>query len=250
MTDKSEWQELNRRLMAERRRELGEPPTAAEMLAYSRGEMTEVEEERIRELLVAYPELARGYGAAFIDESPTANPGVPPDEKTLQSWSDLQRRLGVEPMRREGMRFRHYVPTSIAAALALVFFGLYVQAEGRARQFERQPVVLGLPQDLEPGGTRGSSSSIPLNNKDGEAYLLKPSLINQPRYPSYQVALYDGNRLMWLSHNAQMDGEDKFQIVIPHEFLRASEHYQLRISGVDGQNATLLASFNLVAPAE
>jgi hypothetical protein len=246
MSDKSEWQEMNRRLMAEQQRELGEPPTAGEMLAYSRGEMTEAEEERIRDLLVAYPELARAYGAEFPDESH----GAATDEKTLQSWSDLQRRLGVVvPMRRERARFWQYVPTSIAAALALVFFGLYVQAEGRARRLERQPLVVGSPHDLEPGGSRGPADVTTLG-PDGEAYLLRPHLINQLRYPAYRIQLYEGSSVIWTSHTARPDANDTFQLVVPHEFLRAGRHYQLRISGVDGEKATMLGEFHLAAPAE
>src|ERR1043165_304475 len=76
MTNKSEWQEANRRVMAEQREKLGEPPTADEMLAYSRGELSESEEERIRDLLVAYPELSRMYAAPFAEE---AEPGVSKD---------------------------------------------------------------------------------------------------------------------------------------------------------------------------
>jgi hypothetical protein len=250
MTDKSEWQELNRRLMAEQREKLGDPPTAEEMLAYSRGELSEMEEERIRELLVSYPELARAYAAPFPDEWHAGNPASPPDAKTLQSWSDLQRRLGVLPARRERARFRQYVPTSIAAALALVFFGLYVQAEGRARQLERQPAILGEPHRLEPGGSRGPADTTTLNDEGGEAYLLEPHLINQVRYANYRIELYDRNRAIWTSHTDQPNADDVFKVVIPHEFLRAGERYQLRISGLDGRKATLLGAFDLAAPAE
>jgi hypothetical protein len=91
MTDKTEWQEANRRLMAEQRQKLGDPPTAEEMLAYSRGEMSAEEEERIRELLVAYPELARMNSAPFPEE---AEAGVS-KEAIRDGWNDVQRRLGV-----------------------------------------------------------------------------------------------------------------------------------------------------------
>src|SRR6185436_14746689 len=142
MTNKSEWQEANRRLTAEQREKLGEPPTAEELLAYSRGELSESDEERIRDLLVAYPELARMYGAPFPGEP---EPSIS-QEDTAAGLQEVKQRLGIStpPLR----RMWHYIPTTIAAALALVFFGLYVQADIRARNHV-SPLVLGEPQELD-----------------------------------------------------------------------------------------------------
>jgi hypothetical protein len=187
MTNKSEWQDANRRLAADQREKLGDPPTAEEMLAYSRGEMSTEEEERIRDLLVAYPELARMYSAPFPEE-PEA--GVS-KEAIEESWRNVQGRLGVTVMPVRA-RVRNYIPTTIAAALALVFLGLYMQAESRARDIARScniPRVLGAPQELDPDGNRGPAAGT-LLRKDGEAYLLKPHIINQVRYPHYADAVH------------------------------------------------------------
>src|SRR6476659_9263771 len=119
MANKSDWQKAGRRLTAELRQKLGDPPTAEELLAYSRGELSESEEDRIRDLLVAYPELARMYGAALPDEP---EPGVS-DKEIAAGLQDAKRRLGIPTPHR---RAWNYIPTTIAAALALVFFGLYV----------------------------------------------------------------------------------------------------------------------------
>lgn len=82
------WQEVSRALMANQRVELGDPPTAEEMLAYSRGGLPEAEEERIRDLLVAYPELARMYGAAFPDEGENVS-----EAELAAAWNALERRI-------------------------------------------------------------------------------------------------------------------------------------------------------------
>jgi hypothetical protein len=245
MTNKTEWQEANRRLMAEQREKLGDPPTAEEMLAYSRGEMSAEEEDRIRELLVAYPELARMYGAPFPEE-PEA--GVS-NEAVRDGWKDVQRRLGVTVMPARA-RMRNYIPTTIAAALALVFFGLYVQAESRARDHARDlPRVLGAPQELDPDGNRGAGAPTTLR-KDGDAYLLKPRLLNQVHYPHYSIELHDMSGAVWTSPSAQPDNEEAFQIVISHDFLRPGVRYQLRIFGIDGDTPRPVGSYDVIVPSE
>jgi hypothetical protein len=246
MTNQSEWQEANRRLMAEQREKLGDPPTAEEMLAYSRGELGESEEERIRDLLVAYPELARMYAAQFPEEP---EPGVS-KERVEAGFHDLQQRLGATAALRRAP-VRRYLPTTIAATLALLFFGLYVQAENRARVHARGcqvPRLLGAPQELDPDGNRGPAAPTVLR-KDGEAYLLKPHLINQLRYPHYSIELSDANEVVWTSHSAEAAEDDSFQIVIPHDFLRPGGSYQLRIFGVDGETRRAVGTYDVAVPA-
>lgn len=245
MTNKSEWQEANRRLTAEQREKLGDPPTAEEMLAYSRGELSESEQERIRDLLVAYPDLARMYAAPFPEEP---EPGVT-EEQITASLKNVQRRLGITPEPRRA-RVSHYIPTTIAAALALVFFGLYVQAESRARDHAGcdLPRVLGAPQELDPDENRGPAAPT-LLVKDGEAYLLKPHLLNKVRYPHYNIELGDAGGVLWSSRFGQPDENGVFQLVIPHDFLRAGGKYQLRIFGLDGDNPRHLGSYDIEVPS-
>ncbi|HET8774335.1 MAG TPA: hypothetical protein VFP80_11105 [Thermoanaerobaculia bacterium] len=259
MTDKSEWQEANRELLAEERRKLGAPPTAEEMLAFTRGELSESEEERIRDLLVAYPELARMYSEPFPDEPRPGDPDFVPEEQVAQGWSGLEgslRKTAEAAARGEAQRGRvslQYVPTAIAAMLALVCFGLFVRAEGRARYYQAQshaPKVLAAPQELDPDGNRGAGAPTMLR-RDGEAYLLKPRLINQVRHPHYQVELHDTRgALLWKNRTAQPDADDTFQIVVPHPFLREGEDYRLLIFGVDGESPVLIGTYDLTVPVE
>ncbi len=263
MTDKSEWQEANRRLMAEQRRALGDPPTAEELLAYSRGELTEQEEERIRDLLVAYPELARMWSEAAPEAPQPGDPDAVSEEKVLASWKELQRRLGGSSAsqpdadrRADAQRgrvwFHLHVPTAVAAALALLFFGLFVRAENRARHYQREglsPRILGEPQELDPDGSRGPAAPTMLQN-DGEVYLLEPHLLNRVRYPHYTLELHDQRGVIWTSHGAQPDEDDAFQIVIPRGFLRAGSTYQLRVFGVDGDKRTAVGAYDVAVPSE
>jgi hypothetical protein len=248
MTNQSEWQEANRRLIAEQREKLGDPPTAEELLAFSRGELSETEQERIRDLLVAYPELARMYSAPFAEEE--AQPGVPQDQ-IAAGLANVQRRLGgtVVPLRSP---VRRYLPTSIAAALALLFFGLFVQAESRARDHVRSlqvPRILGAAQELDPDDNRGAATPIPLR-KDGEAYLLEAHLTDDVRYPHYILELYDATGAIWTGHAPDAPAKNAFRIVIPHEFLSTGSSYQLRIFGIDGETRRPVGSYDVKVPSE
>jgi len=249
MAEKSEWQEANRELIAEARKTLGDPPSAEEMLAFRRGELPEAEEERIRDLLVAYPELARMYNAPMPDAPRPGDPDHVPDEQVAASWKALQQRF---PARR-GRVLSYYIPTAVAAAIALVCFGLFVQAESRARYYAQQeklPRMLAAAQELDPDGSRGPRAGTMLR-KDGEAYLLKPRLINQVRHPHYQLELFDARgKVLWTNHTAQPDEDDAFQIVVPHAFLGEGETYRLIIYGVDGDTRETAGSYDLTVPAD
>jgi hypothetical protein len=262
MNDKKEWQEANRELIAEERRRLGDPPTVEEMLAYTRGELSEAEEERIQDLLVVYPELARMYCEPFPEEPRPGDSDHVSEAQVAAGWNALQQRLrprGDTPARDEAQRGRvlsmRYVPTAVAAMVAVVFFGLFVQSEFRARHYARearQPHIPGAPQELVPDGNRGAGAPT-LLSRDGEAYLLRPHLINQLKYPHYRLELHDAQgAAIWTNAAAKPDDDDAetFQIVVPHAFLAEGEKYQLRIFGVDSETQHLLGTYDLGVPAE
>lgn len=257
MTNKSDWQDANRELLEQQRRKLGDPPTPEELLAYGRGELSESEEERIRDLLVAYPELARMYAAPFPEEGDAVS-----EEQLRAGWNAMQRRLGNRQdsagrpdaeAQRGRVLFRRYAPTTIAAMFAVVFFGLFVQAESRARYHAKQgnePRILGAPQELDPDGRRGPDAPTTLR-KDGEAYLLKPRLMNQLLYPHYRIELHDASgAALWANNSARPDDDGAFQIVVPHTFLREGEEYELKIFGVDGKASREVGRYDLAVPAE
>lgn len=256
MADKSEWQEANRQLRMEAREKLGDPPTAEEMLAYSRGELSESERERIHDLLVAYPEIARMYGAPFPDEPQEGDADAVSEDELRAGWSALQPRLRRPPAevspRRERFTFRRHLPTSLAAALALAFLGLFVQAESRVRQHEREgrlPRLLGAPQELDADGNRGPSAPTMLQN-DGDVYLLKLRLVNHVRHPHYKIVLQDTNgTTLWTNNSAHPDEEDAFQIVIPHDFLTPGRKYRFVVVGVDGETRTPAGTYDVAVPA-
>jgi hypothetical protein len=184
------------------------------------------------------------------------------EEQLRTGWSSLQRRLdnrkdaAARPdaeAQRGRVLFLRYGPTTIAAMIALVFFGLFVQAESRARYHAEQsnvPRILGVPQELNSGGRRGPDSPTMLN-KDGEAYLLKPILGSSVRHPHYRIELQDARgAVLWKNDSVRPDLDNTFQIVIPHSFLHPGEAYELKVLGVDGKAPAEVGRYELEVPAE
>src|SRR5688572_17069965 len=98
MNTKSDWDAVRQQLMADERRRVELPPTSEEMLAYTRGELSAEEEERMRERLVCYPELVRTLTEAFPDEDPRpGDAGYVSDEEMTRRWAEIQSRVRHNP---------------------------------------------------------------------------------------------------------------------------------------------------------
>src|SRR5215212_5892851 len=94
MISRSDWKAVHEDMIAEDRRTLGAPPTAEELLAYTRGELAPDEAERIRELLVAYPELAQALTEPFPEEdAKRGDADFLSDEQVAKNWASLQQRI-------------------------------------------------------------------------------------------------------------------------------------------------------------
>jgi hypothetical protein len=252
MIRKSDWEALHEELTAEDRRTLGDPPTVEELDAYSRGELSPEEEGRVRALLVAYPELARAFVAEFPEDD--AQPG---DEDFL-SQDEVSRRLAEfrksvhpapAPHRQAGrvVLFR-YVPTAVAAALALIFAGLYWQAQSTARQLSVQllkPRALDV-QQLTPDGRRGAPGATTIT-VNGDGTLLVVPLFDTVHFSNYRVDLFEAEprTLLWSSTDVPRDADDAFRIVVPRERLEAGRTYQVVVSGLDGTREEKLQTYSM-----
>jgi hypothetical protein len=226
MITKSELQSASRELIAEAQKNIGPPPTDAEILAYSLGKLSEVDEERVREWLVANPDLARMYGEPFPEEP----------------------KVDAVPAERGGVVYLRQVLTSVAAVLALVFGALYWQAEIRIGELKRQvsrPLALGEKTQLFPDGRRGVGGPTPLP-KEGDAYHLVITLINQPYYDHYRIDLIraGGSAPVWSITDVPRQDDDSFELVVPHAAIPPGT-YQLFVFGLDGKGELQLGSYRL-----
>lgn len=250
MVTKSELQKANEQMMAERRAALGDPPTTETLLAYSRGELASAEEERVRELLAAYPELARGIAEPFPRSG--AAPGEADyldDGELAVRWAALQQRMHGESEGTPVVRFHRRIELALAAMLVLAFGGILLQAQANRRMAHQLELPrVWQPQQLLPDGRRGPESGSPSLLANDDAYMLEPSLIAADRYPHYRAELLDTTSNppdpRWNSGpSLELRENNTFAILVPGRFLSSGHRYQLVIYGVGDTAEERLAGY-------
>ena len=251
MTTKSELSEVNRELMAEANRELmaekrlaiGEPPSAEKVLAYTRGELAPDEEARIREQLIAYPDLLRTLTTPFPDAAEPDHPDYLSDHEFARHWKALQKR---RRRTNGGLQFWRAFG-SVAAALAVVFGTLLWRAEMRSKQ----PAAVWEQQDLYPDGQRGVGTERNTLITHGDSYLLVPVLSPELAVDNVRAEIADvssPSRTLWSSKALPRTPDGSLVIVVPREFLKPGT-YRLVVYGITGERQEPWSSYTLRVPA-
>lgn len=217
MITNADWQSVNRQLMADQRAELGDPPTADELQAYMEGKLSAEDEERIRELLVCYPDLARSLAEPF-----PAQPGFFEMHATT-----LYRGAAA-----------------IAAAVAILFGFLLWRDHHNAID----PRVSWKAVTLMPDGSRGAEQPIILEAETD--YLLAPAILDQRQFAGYRVELLNVTtqpyRRVW-SGTRERREDDTFVVDVQRSFLKRGR-YQLVVYGVEGTREEQLARYSIRVP--
>ena len=254
MTNDSDWQAVQQEMTAEDRRKLGEPPTAEEMLAYTRGELSAETAGRVRAWLVCNPDLARALMQPFpANDAEPGDPEYLSQEELAKHWASLQQRIQV-PAMTSAFRVLQFPSawTALAAALALVFAGLYWQAESRARRLDRE---LHEPRALEsqlllPDGRRGVEQATFLTAK-GERFVLDLALFNASRFETYRVEMSDSAtepaRLPWRSAPIRAADEETLSVDVSRAYLKPGK-YRIVVYGIDGAREERLDTYTLRVP--
>lgn len=223
------------------------PPTAEEMLAYSRGELSPDEEARVQQRLVDHPDLVRTMTEPFPTEG--AEPGDPDylsDEDFAVHWAAMQKRMQREPPAEHGrvLQFWRY-SAAVAATVAAVLGAMLWQLNARLAQ----PRVVWEQQILFPDGRRGPGTDAVTLTAKGESVLLILPLIGQRDYDRYRIEVVDAasDRAIW-SSSAERPEDDAFAILVPRRFLKPGA-YRVAIYGVSGASEERLATYSLRAPA-
>lgn len=241
MTTKSDWEAVGPNRTAGGRREAGEPPTTEELLAHGRGELPEAEAQRVRVWLEANPDMARALAQPFPeDDAKPGDPGYLAEEEVSRRWAALQKE--IRPAARV---VRFPVWTALAAALAMLFAGLYAY---EMRQ-TRLPSLFPLGHELEPAdrarGTTGGAQPIDVSQREND-FLLK--LSNPERYSFYRIEIWpaagDSGDPLWTSEPAQPRHE-RLELTIPRGFLRPG-FYRIKVFGLDDRPTPELADQYLV----
>ncbi|HET7435788.1 MAG TPA: hypothetical protein VFN10_13850 [Thermoanaerobaculia bacterium] len=244
MITKSDWETVRQAMIAEDRARLGDPPTVEELERYRRGELSDGEAERIRELLVAYPEIARAMTAPF----PESNGHLPAAE-SAGYWKALQARIAPKPLAPVIPLWKRPVWTAVAAAIALVFAALYLRTASQLRQTSvtLAPRVVDGEQELRPDGRRGPGEEETVLTAAGDSYVLSVALAQPNEYPRFRITLVNADGVaLWSATGAPREN-GTFVIDVPRAFLPAGR-YQLVEHGLAGARATRLATYTVRVP--
>jgi hypothetical protein len=275
MIRKTDWQTAYRDLIAEGRQRMGDPPTVEEIEAYLRGDLAAEDAERVRELLIYYPELADAMEAPF----PFPNKGKPGDadflsaEEVARDWAAIQAQIlptaAASGRPRAGdlsapgrlRRFwswerdlRPWQLSGLAAALLAVFLGgLLLRSQQELRRLQhaiREPRTNLEHRLLLPDGQRGGTAEqppIPLSSQ-ADYFLFIPALIDQSEYPDYQLELLDSSaapqRPVWSGKGLRRRSDDTFEVLVPRAFLKPGK-YEFVLSGLRGTEKQTLARYTV-----
>lgn len=220
----------------------GEPPAFEEVLAYTRGELSPDEEARIRERLVAYPDLVRTLTAPFPEGAEPEHPDYLSDHEFARHWGALQKRRRRP---HAGLQFWRAFGT-IAAALA-VFFGTLLW---RAETALKQPQAISEQQELYPDGRRGLEGQPTTLTASGESYLLVPVLGTEFTAEKLraEITAADPAQTVWRSKPVPRTPDGSFVIVVPHDSLKPGT-YRLVVYGITGERQEPLSSYTLRVPS-
>ena len=237
MTTKSDWEAV-RHDMTGQRREPGEPPTVEEMLAHSRGELPEADAQRVQQYLDANPDMARALTQPFPEDD--AKPGDADylsEEELSRRWVALQKEI-----RPAGSVWRFPAMTALAAAVALVFAGLYWYEV----QQSRIPSLVPIEQELDPyGRQRGSAGDAPMIDVSQRLNGIALKLTSPKRYSWYRIeirpAAGDPDRPLWTSEPAQ-PRNGRLEIILHKNSLRPGV-YWIKVLGLDERQSELADEF-------
>lgn len=243
MNGNSDWTAVHEQMLAEARQKLGAPPTAEELLAYSRGELPPDEEERVRALLVCYPDLARTLLCPGEDE-------IVPEltqEQIAADWKSLQKKIhGTRSDDRGGnvLPFWRF-SAAIAATLAVVFGGLLWRARSELAE-PRVPVEYSLQPE---GGVRGGGDPSEAITIGGNVVLFVGRIGEDRGFDQFKAELADAakpGRRLWISAPFRVDGADHFSIFVPANRLERGRRYRVVLYGVDGTREERLETYSIL----
>jgi hypothetical protein len=224
-----------------------EPPTAEEMLAFTRGELTAEEAARIRERLIAHPELVRTLTAPFPEPAEPGHPDYLSDDEFAERWAALQKRR----QRPEGGRVLQFWRAfgAIAAALAVVFGTML----WRERMELRKPRAVWEQLDLYPDGRRGPGGESNQLTAGGDSVLLLPELGTDPSIDSYRAEIVDAAvdppRMVWKSDALHRSDNGSLVILVRRDFFKPGK-YQLRVYGITGARQEPLSTYTIRVPPQ
>ena len=249
MSTKSDWQAVARQLRDEDRRRVGEePPTADEVLAYTRGELSPEEEASVRERLLCHPDLMRTLTAPFPAEgAKREDPDYLTDAEYEFHWAAMRRKMqkSAPPVLATAPgRMLHVwrFAAAIAAAIAVVLGASLWQANLKLAE----PRIVSEQQVLFPDGRRGPGHEPVALSAQGDSVLLVIPLIEQSEYERYRLELVDAasRKSAWKSEPLPLHDDETFTLLVSRRFLDPGT-YEVVVSGITGATEEKVATYSL-----
>jgi hypothetical protein len=227
MNDRSEWQAAAEDLIARERERLGDPPTAGQVAAYARGELSEAEAARVRALLIVHPEAA-----ALLTQDVDADvEGVLSDVEMQHDWNAIRQRIAADAPPRPSFVSR---ALPIAALIAIGVLGvMWFQARSALKEERLRPRVLSTRHELFPIDTsRGAAVPEPYPLQRQEDPYLLSLLLHEDARGEYRIEIVDEQkdppRTIWRSRVAPRN-ERSIELSIPCAFFTPGTTYRLNL---------------------
>lgn len=256
MMNRSDWQAVRDAMIADDRATLGEPPTVDELLAYERGELSKANAERVQQLLVAYPDLARAYATPFpSDDAQPSDSDYLGNDVIDRQWNAFRAGTRAEAASRiesatvansaSSGRVLQFWPivAAIAATVAIVFGAML----WRTRTEQLRPHVLPEASVLTPDGSRGGVEQPQAAiTPTGDSLLLVVSLAGPTDYETYRLELVsnDSHKRLWSSEPLHATISNTFNIEIPSRTLPPGT-YQVIAYGLRGNAQEQVATYTI-----
>lgn len=246
MITKSDWQAVQEEMAAEERRKLGEPPVD-ELLAFSRGELAAEDAERVRAWLVCNPEEARALVEPFpADDARPGDRDHLSEHDLARRWASFKKEVHGPAAPQQAARVvRFPMWTGLAAALALVFAGLYWQQRQDVERLSA-PHLLDVTQQLLPeDGRRGPAGAAPLLDVSEDSGVRELMLTDASRFQWYRLEIVDAasKTPLWRSEPGQLV-DDRLLVFIPRTYLKPGT-YRIEVYGLDGTRVELVDSYRV-----
>jgi hypothetical protein len=254
MITKSDRQAVARQLREESRHKAGEPPTADEVLAYTRGELPAAEAALVRERLLCHPDLMRTLTEPFPAEGAKRDdPDYLTDADYEFHWAAMRAKMEKPAAPRAiantgtTARLLHFwrFAAAIAAAVAVVFGASLWQANRRLSE----PRIVSEQQVLFPDGQRGPDRQAAMLSMQGESVLLVVPLIGQSEYQQYRLTLADTatDNTIWKSEPLALHDDATFTLLVSRRFFKPGT-YEIAVSGITGATEEKVATYSLRVP--
>lgn len=234
MITKEQWDAIYREEIADGQKRLGPPPTFEEVEALSRGELSDAEAQRVRELLSYYPDLLR----VFTEPLPANAEGVLTDEELASDLSRIRSRLrdGQVSVRKTARKDPAWRMLAIAAGVVIAVTLGSIGVWRKTTQQRPLLTVFVYPEASRGIDARGLPGVTPARISTNADYVLNPVFESRRQYREYRIELLDLTteppKRLWLRDHVARQPDSTYPVRLSTKDLEPGL-YRLVLYGVD-----------------